>query len=186
MQKYKKYILPASIVLSFLVIGFAFGYIITDFVQKTQKNNAPGSENKEETAEIFNSDESNVITNETKLIYEYYYKKDGITVTKEEEAPPFLAGKTQKELAETLTGWELISFSPKKAIIRKTLDLSSENYIVTIYNGYVAVFYGGMVLKEITRKPVEAFNEAEAEKLKEGISVTGNDALFNLLQDYGS
>ena len=185
MEKYKKYILPASVVLSVFVIGFTFGYIITNFAQKIQAKNGVSGK-PEEAAEIFNSDEAEKTTNMTLLIYEYFYKENNATITVQEKIPPFLAGKTKLEFAEAFSGWELVSFSPKTAIIRKVLDTSSENYIVTIYNGFVAVFYDGMVLKEVTNKPVEAFSESEAEKLKEGISVTGSDELFNLMQDYGS
>ncbi|MBE6011148.1 MAG: hypothetical protein E7234_01150 [Lachnospiraceae bacterium] len=127
----------------------------------------------------------------TKMIYEYYYKDDRNTERSEEEPPHFMIGKTKEEMEITFDQWEIVKFTEEEVIMRRQMEGSSaQNYIVGVQDGYVAVFYNeaidGAKIKEITDTPVSALPEDERQKLLDGISISGEEALMRLLEDYTS
>ncbi len=135
--------------------------------------------------------ESGRITPSTKMVYEYYYTEDGVTQTLEDVPPYFLLDMTLEDMKKVYTDWQIISFSSKEVVMRKTLEAkSNEQYIIGEKNGYVAVFYKepqhGIILHEITNTPLSALPLEERERLLEGISVTGDENLYKILSDYTS
>lgn len=135
--------------------------------------------------------EEETITPSTKMVYQYYYPSDDVTETAEEVPPYFLVGLTRNDMETIYREWELLSFSPKEVVLRRTVEGNShERYIVGIRDGFVAVFYeeeqNGVSLKEQTNIPVSSLDKAEQERLAEGILVVGKDQLSQVLQDYGS
>lgn len=126
-----------------------------------------------------------------KIIYRYYYLKDGHVEVNSEDVPYFLVGLTRTELAEKLMSWELIEFSPQLAVFEKKINArSTERYTVGVLNGYVTVFYDeevdGSRVKEQTEIPVDALSEDEMSRLIAGIRVIGEEQLLKVLEDYGS
>ncbi|HIW48104.1 MAG TPA: BofC C-terminal domain-containing protein [Firmicutes bacterium] len=131
------------------------------------------------------------ITPSTKMVYEYYYPEDGVTERAEEAPAYFLVGLTREDMQLLYPHWELSTFSANEVVLRRTVaGPSHERYIVGIKDGYVAVFYAdeqnGVSLKEQTRVPVSSLDPAEQQRLREGIEVVGQEALHEILQDYGS
>jgi len=62
-------------------------------------------------------------------------------------------------------------------------------YVVTIVDGFVAVFYAahsGGALKEITTSAVSTLPAHDLELLNAGIFIYDDEALARILQDYGS
>lgn len=134
---------------------------------------------------------TDVINPSTKIVYQYYYTKDGVMKEMEDVPDYFLLGLSFEDMMKYYTGWQIISFSKKEVVMRQIIDDASEkNYIIGEHDGYVAVFYEqpreGISLHEITDKPVSSLNSDEQERLKEGISIKGDYELSKILEDYGS
>jgi len=176
----KKHGLTVLFGIFILAAGFALGYVPRI------------AEKKEEiiVEEKINADAPKLSKN-ARITYEYRYS-DGVTETRDESLPCFLAEMTEKSVEESLGDWELVEFAPESVVIRKILDeKSGQNYILGVYNGYIAVYYentenGEPTLKEVTDRHISALSDNEAEALIQGVSVTSDDELFRLLQDYGS
>lgn len=139
---------------------------------------------------ISENDEDAVrINRNTKIIYEYVYS-DNEHVQSEETSPYFLIGLTEKEFMEIYYGWDIAVFTEDSVILRKQLQAGSEQYIVGIKDGYVAVFYDSAQksdnVKEVTATPINSLTPDEQIKLKEGVYVSGRDNLIKILEDYGS
>ena len=136
--------------------------------------------------------EAAAITNEnTEIVYEYYYTKDGITEKVSESAPLFLIGKDEDYFRRSFMDWELLSFSPGEVVMRKTVyDFSVQNYVIGIFEGYVAVFYANEItssgIREVTDTPLISLPPAEQERLRKGIIVSGEENLVRAMQDFGS
>ncbi len=130
-------------------------------------------------------------TNEnTKMIYEYYYKGDGITKIEEEPLPPALINKNREIIENMFDEWSVITFNTDEIVLRKDIEGTSViNYILKEKDGFVAVFYdkgNEEELLETTDTPVASLPQEEQELLKEGIYITGNNNLLKILQDYES
>lgn len=124
----------------------------------------------------------------TKIIYEYYYAIDDKLVTKETQPPYYLLDMTREEVAESYPDWQLQSFSSENVVFRKSLNEKNSTgyFTVGVYEGYVAVFYEDGRLREVTQTPIASLPEAEQEKLREGISIYGEEDLIKILEDYTS
>ncbi len=141
--------------------------------------------------EIIMPNEQKKVNENTKFIYEYHHLADGKTDTTEEDAPYFLYGKTEVELSQLFSEWEISSFENNQVIMRKNLEgMSNQYYIIGALNGYVAVFYkneiNGNNLKEVTDTPVSTLPIEIQEQLLKGINVVGEDNLDRMLEDYES
>jgi len=134
---------------------------------------------------------SPVIIPSTQIIYNYYYELDGCTETTTEPAPYFLIGLDSKQLQERLQDWNIKKFSREQVILQKNIsDKSNQHYILSIKDGYIAVYYqepiNGINLKEITNIPIESLISEDKQRLEAGIKICGEDKLISILQDYES
>lgn len=131
------------------------------------------------------------ITPSTKMVYQYYYTEDGVTEVQEDEPPYFMLDLTLSDISKYYTAWDIVSFSPKEVVLRKTIvGESQQRYVVGQKDGYVAVYYeeeqDGISLKEITGIPVDGLSEDEKIRLNQGIKITGDEALARTLENYSS
>ncbi len=131
------------------------------------------------------------ITPSTKMVYEYYYTEDGVTQTLEDVPPYFLLDMTLEDMKKVYTDWQIVSFSSKEVVMRKTVEAkSNEQYIIGEKDGYIAVFYKepqhGVILHEMTNTPLSSLPIEERERLLNGIDVTGDENLARILSDYTS
>jgi len=62
----------------------------------------------------------------------------------------------------------------------------SHLYVVTILDGYLAIYHAGGGLKEVTSTAVGNLDPDERERLVAGVKVYSDEALAMILQDYGS
>lgn len=127
----------------------------------------------------------------TKIVYQYFYTKDKVIKEEHEPAPVFLQGIDIDQLKSIYDDWQIVFFSPEKVILKYKIDgLSSEIYILGESEGYLTVFYEDpqkkLHLKEKTELPVASLPDEEAEKIREGIKVIGENNLAKLLADYMS
>lgn len=200
MKKFDKrvvFLISSAVIIT---AGFMSGYYLYDrefkldgvenILQSSVGKKINGSAETKEQKEKLEKD-SDVKTNEqTKMIYEYYYKGDGVTKVKEGAVPSELVNKTRKNIENVFDEWSVITFNSDEVVLRKDIAGSSEmRYTLKEYDGFVAVFYDGeseQELKEITKTPVAALPESEQKLLKKGISVQGNKNLIKILQDYES
>jgi len=167
--------------------GFAVGYV--SFSSRSLESGI--NTNASSLTEAASAKVSDKINPSTKMVYEYYYSKDGITEIYEESPPYFLIGFTLEDLLNNYPNWEIMDFSGTQVTMRTTLNTnSSQHYIIGEYNGLIAVYYeqaiDGIALKEITNIPVRSLPEKEQNAIREGIYVVGNDNLSRALSDYGS
>ena len=198
MEKERIWIWMVLIALA-MILGGTAGYLwVGQKVVEEQEVMPLEVTTEEETKEELPSEPATVVDNQeetitpsTKMVYQYYYPSDDVTETAEEVPPYFLVGLTRSDMETIYQEWELLSFSPKEVVLRRTVEGNShERYIVGVKNGYVAVFYeeeqNGVSLKEQTNIPVSSLDEEEQKRLAEGILVVGKDRLAQVLQDYGS
>ena len=133
----------------------------------------------------------NKITPSTKIVYEYVYSEDGTVKTVEEEPPYFMLDLTFDDMLKYYPNWEIVSFSPQKVVMRKTIYGSdTQRYIVTDRDGVIVVYYeengGRSSIKEITNIKTVALSNEEKERLKKGIIDVGEYDLSRVLEDYSS
>lgn len=127
----------------------------------------------------------------TKMVYQYYYPTDGVMKEQADIPPYFLLDRSFQDMKSIYEDWKIISFSDAKVVMRRTMEgKSEERYIVSQQDGFVAVFYeeeqNGVRLHELTNTPLSSLPLEERERLKEGISVLGEESLSKVLADYGS
>lgn len=135
--------------------------------------------------------QKNLIREDTKIVYQYFYTKDRVTKENSEVAPDFLQGLDMEQLESVYHGWQIVLFSPETVILRCSIDgLSSETYILGEQDGFLAVFYEDaqkvIRLKEVTELPLSVLAEEDARKIREGIYITGEENLAKTLADLTS
>jgi len=196
------FLLSASLI---VLTGLASGYYFYNEEINSEKNkpllqnniakNIQGSANNRyntiNSQEKQDTESQKQKTNEnTKMIYEYYYKGDGTTKVQEEALPPSLVNKSREAIENAFNEWSVVTFNTDQIVLRKDIDgTSAVNYILKEYDGFVAVFYDKgekQELMELTNTPISSLPEEEQILLKEGIYITGNKNLLKILQDYES
>ncbi|MCL2839673.1 MAG: BofC C-terminal domain-containing protein [Defluviitaleaceae bacterium] len=70
------------------------------------------------------------------------------------------------------------------------LPIPSHLFVVSIYDGYIAVYHsapeGKGILKEVTTTKINALPLIEQVRLEQGINIYTEEALIRILEDYGS
>jgi hypothetical protein len=123
------------------------------------------------------------------MIYEYHIPNTNQFETVEELPSGFLLNKTQAELAAAFIDWQIISFSDHRVHLRQNASIIDRQFTISVYEGFIAVFYedeNNVKITEITSRPISALPFEEQERLRRGITVTGNDELIRALEDFGS
>jgi len=130
------------------------------------------------------------ITQDTRIIYEYYYSSSGAIEIVEELPSHFFYNLTIEEIDNMLVNWDVLAFSPQEVRLRKNVEeVLARPYILGAYGGYIAVFYSvdnKNEIKELTTRPISALALEEQERLKQGIEVNGNEELLRALEDFSS
>ena len=127
----------------------------------------------------------------TRIIFERNYVLDGIVLTSEEPIPHFAINMDRENLARIYSDWDIVDFTPRQVTMRRNIaNRHADHYIVTEYDGFVAVFarVGGAPLRlaEITRTPLSSLSPSEQARIREGIIVHSEEALLRIIQDYES
>lgn len=181
----KRYVISFTIVAFIACLGL--GYFSTR--NQLSEQSETGLENFLPSIPATNN--KNKLNKDGVIIYQYYYTKDQITKEQEEPVPDYLVGLSREDLQEIYGGWQIVSFSAEKAILRCTVEgRSDEVYLLSAHNGYLAVYMENfskkMKLKEITNVPVRILPEDERMQLEEGIYILGEENLVKILSDFTS
>ncbi len=133
----------------------------------------------------------NTITESTKMVYQYYYKNEGVMEESEEVPPYFLLGFDFNDMLEYYPDWQIVSFSSKEVVMRKIVEeKNEESFIVTQKDGYIAVYYEdkdeGRTLYEITETPISTLTHEEQVRINDGIIVKSEYELAKILAEYNS
>lgn len=137
-------------------------------------------------------EEANVpqINPETKIIYRHYDINSGETQVLETLAPNFMLRNTRKDIENSFTEWDILSFTDNEVIMQRTIDnRPNVMYTLGIQGEFIAVFYGDKAnnnLKELTNVPVSPLPEEEKERLLTGIPISNEEELIRRLEDYSS
>ncbi|OGO86312.1 MAG: hypothetical protein A2Y22_02240 [Clostridiales bacterium GWD2_32_59] len=142
-----------------------------------------------QVASVYNIVEK--ITPNTEIVYQYFYELDQKTVEEKEVPPYYMINMTEEELKNKYSDWQIKIFSSKQVVMQKNLKEKSPFYFkIGEKDGYIAVYYekpvNGISLREITDTPVNTLPKDEQDKIKNGITVYGEDELIKILEDYSS
>ncbi|MCL2575272.1 MAG: hypothetical protein FWE33_02450 [Defluviitaleaceae bacterium] len=137
---------------------------------------------------VLHTDGIDRISPSTVMTFDYYQRETGGFDSVSEHPSPFLLGLAKDELVAVFADWEILSFTSEQVHLRQDTALFHRQYIISIHEGFIAVFYDDETgdIKELTNRPISALAQEEQQRLIEGIRVTGNDELLRALEDFGS
>lgn len=194
-----------------LLVGFVYGNMTSDNQTPNKPNNPKISsidhkqnieksgdepdrqEPYDHTKPIVNND--NVVTNNTKLIFQTYYEKTRDTREKVGKIPVVLIGRPIDEiktyLKENYKKWQIRKFDKDTIELYRAIDETSPPYYVAKENqGYIGIFQvseeGSLVLIEQTNISIASLSEVDQEYLRKGIEKKEIDEINQLLEDYSS
>lgn len=127
---------------------------------------------------------------ETTIVYKHYDTTTGETTQYMQTAPSFLVSKTEEDLINTFTDWEITSFSNEQVIMQRTItSLPPIAYTLSSVNDFIAIYRGAKNLNdiiEITTIPTSHLPIEDKERLSRGISVLNRNDLIRRLEDFSS
>lgn len=137
---------------------------------------------------IANSTEKKVSPNAI-FILKREYEACGHTTKEHIEAPADTINKTEQELKELYSNWEILGFSNNEIVlIKKETGECNEHYILKEENEKIVVYKLDENNKEELYKTTEIITnylpEADKINIQKGIRVNGKEALNCLLEDY--
>ncbi|NLK75213.1 MAG: hypothetical protein GX288_08000 [Clostridiales bacterium] len=175
-----------------------------EYIQLTDQDTTTPIENEDDAVSV-DTHSPEIILPTTDYILEIYDKKTGETVRENLNPPSDLVGRTREgvedyldeymrdiklsEYNKGLLAFELLSFSEKQVVLRKTYDeeIVPYRYYVVVKDGYVVVYNSD--LKSVfryTHIDASTLPEEDRVKLSYGIPVNTQDELFSLLESYSS
>lgn len=180
------------------IFGFAFGYLYTSGKIKTYKVSEIGSyeavkteQNGMQEAEVKNVSNQKAITDDAIFIRKSRYNVCGHTITESGTVTKDISSLTEMQFRTAYSDWNVEKFSPDEIVVSRELNEKCPNhYVIKEREGMVAVYYqkpeNGVLLKEITNIPIMNLPNEDQKRLKKGIEVNSNQALAELLEDFGS
>ena len=195
----KKSMLLAFLLL--LILGFYFGYFLTDIMDKKnqinlndiEKNNLTNVESKKDKNVITNVIDDNIITSETKMVFTIKYLKSQ-DENKEILSPQKeIIGFNEKETKDFFNQWEIIDFTSNEIILERQIDsYSPKHFKVGIgkRNGEdcIAIYKfdkeGQEVIDFATNTPISILNQREREKFIKGMIFSNEEDLHRMLENY--
>lgn len=139
--------------------------------------------------------ESDIVTNNTKLIFKTYYERTRDTIKQEKNVPTVMVGLSLDELEGYLKnnyhGWTVRELNKDYVeLYQVSSQISPNHYVIKNYNGYISVFQvnedGNLKLLNQTEIPVSALSHVDQQKMQEGIVVKGKEGINQILEDYSS
>lgn len=197
----KKSMLLAFLLL--LILGFYFGYFLTDIMDKKnqinvndiEKNNLTNVESKKDKNVITNMVDDNIITSETKMVFTIKYLKS------QDENKEILSPQkeiidfNEKETKDFFNQWEIIDFTSNEITLERQIDsYSPKHFKVGIGKGNgngedcIAIYKfdkeGQEVIDFITNTPISILNQREREKFIKGMIFSNEEDLHRMLENY--
>lgn len=191
----KKYVVIALILA--LIFSFAIGLYIYKLKLIDEKIAFDAEYNKSENVikkadELLretSSDEYKTSPN-TKIIEKKLYNDCGHLIQEEKKIEEKLVNKTMAEFQTDYIGWEIQKFTPNEVVVYKELnDFCDEHYLLKDIEGEIMVYgldkYGNIkeTIKE-TGIQTKYLSDIDVESLKEGIQVSGQKELSQIIEDF--
>lgn len=185
------------IILILLIIS-----IFSTIVLITMKNT---KDMKIDSIEKFAEIENNSITNDIQIVttsysstkilpnavftFNTYYKGCGHTVKEEKNAGEDVINKSEQEISEIYSDWDIKKFSENDVILYKEINgVCDEEYIIREKDGNIVIFKlnneGREILYDTTSIESQYLPETDLMQLKEGVKVRGLEKLNQIIEDY--
>lgn len=130
------------------------------------------------------------INSGTRIVYEHYDINTGSIQVLEAQAPNFMIRKSQQDIEQTFSEWDVVSFTDEEVVMRRHVEnRSARLYTLGIEGDFIAIFNGGNVginLNEITDIYIGRLPQEEIDRLVEGVPIYSQDELIRRLEDYSS
>lgn len=193
----KKWVLYIIITILLLISIGSIILLIT--IYKDTKNTE--LDDMDKFAEI----EDNPITNDTQIVttsysstkispnavlnFNTYYRGCGHTVKEEKKAGEDIINKSEQEISERYSDWDIKKFSENNVVLYKEVDsVCDEDYIIREKDGNIVVFKlnneGREILYDTTSIESQYLPETDLIQLKEGIKVNGLEKLNQIIEDF--
>ena len=175
---------------------------LEDITENAQGNEAEEEEKQAITVDLTTED---TILPTTKVKLETYDIKTGITTVEIKNPSADFIGLNREEMIELLAyhmsnisleeyqkglvSYELISFSKKEVVLRKSfnIDIVQYRYYLAIQNGYVIVYYSDRkTVFEYTSIEAKNLSERDQVELSYGKYVVDEKELYSILEGYSS
>ena len=184
-------------IISIILLGIVFGYIIYDNdAPKTNENKILYNDNIMEVennqninSAIQTSVEEERTTPNTLIIYKIYYTKCKHYITTYEDADVSLVNLTEKEFKERTREWRIDKFSNEEIELSKEEEaFCNEHYKLKLENNVIVIYQideeGIETEYEQTGITTEYLTNEDILKLTTGIEVYGKENLSNTIEDY--
>lgn len=141
-----------------------------------------------EELEETNSEEAKTSPNAV-ITFERFYKECEHTINRYEELPEDLVNKTQEEIQNEYSSWEIKSFEPESIVLYKELEgQCGEHYMLRDVDGKINIYElganGEEILLEATDIATEYLAELDITNMENGLIVYGKENLNMLLEDF--
>ncbi len=153
-----------------------------------------GENEKNMSAHVWGEKNDENITFGSKIIYMKHFTLSSSYSISYGTVTADMAGKDRAYIEKKLDGWDVVYVDNEKVIVEKEIDsYGPQTYEISTIkekdDEYVCVYeyddMGEKILHSVFDTPVMLFDEQTVSELREGIIVTGQDALFNALEDFG-
>ena len=190
----KKIAITISII-SIILLGIMFGYIMYDNEPAVNENkmlnneNVLTIENKQEISAVQTSVEEERTTPNTLIIYKTYYTVCKHYIQRYEDIDVSLVNLTEKEFKEKNRGWSIDKFSVEEIELSKEEEaFCNEHYKLKLENNVIVIYKideaGTEIEYEQTGITTEYLTNEDILKLTTGIEVYGKEDLSNTMEDY--
>lgn len=190
----KKIAITISII-SIILLGAIFGYIMSDNEPAVDENmmlnndNILAIENEQEISAVQTSIEEEKTTPNTLVIYKTYYTKCEHYIQKYEDIDVSLVNLTEKEFKEKKRDWKIEKFSGEEIELSKEEEaFCNEHYKLKLENNVIVIYKideaGIETEYEQTGITNEYLTNEDILKLTTGIEVYGKENLTNTIEDY--
>lgn len=142
-----------------------------------------------DTQIITTSYSSTKISPDAILSFNTYYKECGHTIKEEKKAEEDIINKTEQDIAEKYSEWDIKKFSADSVVLYKEVDSVCDNdYIIKEKDGNIVIFKlnseGRETIYDVTSIEVQYLPETDLKQLKDGIKVNGLEKLNQIIEDF--
>ena len=191
----KKIAITISIV-SIILLGIAFGYIMYDNESPVVNNeviqnneNILAIQENENVTVVETSVEEERTTPNTLIVYKTYYTKCKHYIQKYEDIDVSMVNLTEKEFKEKNRKWSIEKFTVEEIeLSREEEAFCNEHYKLKLENNAIVIYKideaGYETEYEQTGITTEYLTNEDILKLTTGIEVYGKENLSNTMEDY--
>ena len=128
-------------------------------------------------------------TPNTRLVLKKTYEECGHTINEYVQISEDMVNKTQEEIEEEYSEWEVDEFSTTQLeLIKEVEGVCNQHYMLRPKDGVVAIYkmdqHGNETLQETTAIAIEYLTEEDLEQLEEGVRVYGEENLNAMIEDF--